>query len=106
MSTVIDASTEIPSIEDRIQTLTDLYNRLQGLRQIPTLLLKPPSGIELPAPLSNIRPEFQNLKEIGDLVQSEKIQEALRAARESEKKDKSELTPVFRRENRKRRCES
>ncbi len=104
MSTSIDTnSNEIPLIEDRIQTLTDLYNRLQALRQIPSLFLKPPAAIDLPAPLPTLRPEFHNLKEIGDVVQSEKVQEALRAARDSEQKDKSELTPHFRRENRKRR---
>lgn len=105
MSSSIDASTaETPSTEDRIQTLTDLYNRLQALRQIPTLLLKPgPSINELSAPSSTVRPEFQNLKDIRELLKSDKVQEALRTARESEKKDKSELTPDFRRENRKRR---
>lgn len=88
--------------EDRIQLLTDLYNRLDSLRQIPTTLLKPPAANDLPSPVP-LRSEFETLKVIGETVRSEKVQEALRAARDSEKGDKSDLSSNFRRENRKRR---
>ncbi|KIM92004.1 hypothetical protein PILCRDRAFT_108094 [Piloderma croceum F 1598] len=99
-----DVSVEISTLEDRIQALTDLYNRFQALRQIPSSLLKPPISNDLPSPLSSLRSEFNDLKEIGDRVRSEKVQEALRAARDSENADKNELSSHVRRENRKRRC--
>jgi len=99
-----DPSVEISTLEDRIQAVTDLYNRFQALRQIPSSLLKPPISNDLPSPLSSLRSEFNDLKEIGDRVRSEKVQEALRAARDSEKADRSELSSNVRRENRKRRC--
>ena len=102
MSNSHDTSTELSSLEDRIDTITDLYNRFQGLRQIPTLVLKPPSINDLPAP-SPLRSEFDRLKDIGEHVKSQKVQEALRAARDSEKTDKDELSASVRRENRKRR---
>jgi hypothetical protein len=99
-----NASVEISTLEDRIQAVTDLYNRFQTLRQIPSSLLKPPISNDLPSPLSSLRSEFNDLKEIGDRVRSEKVQEALRAARDSEKADKNELSSNVRRESRKRRC--
>jgi len=98
-----DTPAEISALEDRIQAVTDLYNRFQVLRQVPTSLLKPPISNDLPSPLSTLRSEFNDLKEIGERVRSEKVQEALRAARDSEKADKSELSSNVRRENRKRR---
>jgi hypothetical protein len=104
MSNAHDTSAELSLLEDQIQTITDLYNRFQTLRQVPTSLLKPPTSNNLPSPLSSLRPEFDDLKNIGERVRSEKIQEALRAARDSEKADRSELTSNVRRENRKRRC--
>ena len=92
MSNNVDAPA-IPSIEDHIQTLADLYNRLQVLRQIPSLLLKTPAT-NLPT-IPSLRPEFHNLKEIGDVVQSGKVQEALRAARDSEQKDMTRVDTPF-----------
>lgn len=103
MANVNESPNEIVTLEDRIQTLTDLYNRLQGLRQIPTHLLKPPAPTDLPSPLSALRTEFLDIKSIREDTLSGKVQEALRVANESEKKDKSELSSNFRRENRKRR---
>jgi hypothetical protein len=98
-----DTSAELSSLEDRIQTVTELYNRFQALRQVPTVLLKPPISHDLPNPLLSLRSEFDDLKEIGERVRSEKVQEALRTARDSEKADKNELSSNVRRENRKRR---
>lgn len=95
-------SENIRLFEDRIQLLTDLYNRLGSLRQIPITLLKPPAANDLPTP-APMRSEFGALKAIGETVRSERVQEALRVARESEKGDRSDLGSNFRRENRKRR---
>lgn len=103
MSGSHNTSTEISLLEERIQVVTDLQNRLQALRQAPTLLLKPYVSNDLPSPFSSLRAQFDDLKDIGELVRSEKVQEALRAARDSEKADKNELSSNVRRENRKRR---
>lgn len=90
-------------LEVQIQSLLDLQNRLQFIRQSPQSLLKAPFPHELP--LSNLSPakEFHVLKEFEETLCSDPVQEALRIASESEKADKSDLNPNGRRENRKRR---
>jgi hypothetical protein len=109
-----------PSTDDRIQTLTDFHIRLQSVRHIPSLLLRHPSGSSLsheseftspfdPADHDFTAPfhttptqDFRTLKTIADVLRSEKLQEALKAARESEEADKSELG-LFQRDSRKRK---
>ncbi|KAN0090988.1 hypothetical protein V8E55_004554 [Tylopilus felleus] len=107
-----------PSLQDRIQTLTDVYNRLQALRHVPTMLLRPsasPLG-DFPPPFDptidrefavtfNSTPthDFRALKDFVEVLCSDKVQEALRVARASEDADQSELGLSFRRENRKRK---
>jgi hypothetical protein len=109
-----------PSTDDRIQTLTDFHIRLQSVRHIPSLLLRHPSGSSLsheseftspfdPADHDFAAPfhttptqDFRTLKTIADVLRSEKLQEALKAARESEEADKSELG-LFQRDSRKRK---
>lgn len=118
--TTPNAVTPTPSLQDRIQTLTDVHNRLQTLRHVPTMLLRPPSTSPLadfPPPFDptidrefavtfNSTPahDFRALKDFLDVLSSDKVQEALRAARTSEDADQTELGLSFRRENRKRKC--
>jgi hypothetical protein len=47
-------------------------------------------------PMEPIREQFENLRQLGSNLTSEIVQEALKAARESEEKDKSELTLKYR----------
>jgi len=47
-------------------------------------------------PMEPIREQFENLRQLGNNLTSEVVQEALKAARESEEKDKSELTLKYR----------
>lgn len=47
-------------------------------------------------PMEPIREQFENLRQLGNSLTSEIVQEALKAARESEEKDKSELTLKYR----------
>ncbi|KDQ57739.1 hypothetical protein JAAARDRAFT_178157 [Jaapia argillacea MUCL 33604] len=97
-------STAVASLETKLQALTDLQSRLQALRQVPTALLRPPSTLgAFTSVSSSLRQQCQDLKDIAGVVTSEKVQEALKAARDSEKADKSGLTFNGRRENRKRR---
>ncbi|KAG0708322.1 hypothetical protein DFH29DRAFT_795229 [Suillus ampliporus] len=109
-----------PTTHDHIQTLTDFHIRLQSVRHIPSLLLRPPSGSSLshaPEFSSPFDPtdhdfavpfhttpaqDFRTLKTIADALRSEKIQEALKVARESEDSDKSDLG-LFQRDSRKRK---
>lgn len=108
-----------PSLQDRIQTLTDVHNRLQTLRHVPPMLLRPPSA----SPLADFPPpfdptidrefavtfsstpthDFRALKDFLGVLCCDKVQGALRAARASEDADQSELGLSFRRENRKRK---
>jgi hypothetical protein len=74
-------------------------SRLQNLRNVPPLLLKS----SLPFSSLSIRKDFQQLKELADTVRSDSVQDALLAAANSEKADKSDLTRNGRREIRKRR---
>lgn len=104
MNNLADATSGIMSLEERIETITDLYNRFQSLRQIPPALLRPPVTPDLSSSLVSLRPDISNLKEVGELIRSDKVQEALRVARASEKADKSELNSNSRRKCRKRRC--
>lgn len=105
-----------PSLQDRIQTLTDVHHRLQTLRHVPSMLLRPPLA-DFPPPFDpaidrefaatfNTTPghDFRALKEFLEVLCSDKVQDALRAARASEEGDHSELGLSFRRENRKRKC--
>ncbi|KAG8213787.1 hypothetical protein J3R82DRAFT_10499 [Butyriboletus roseoflavus] len=108
-----------PSLQERIQTLTDIHNRLQTLRHVPTVLLRPPSASPLadfPPPFDptidrefavtfNSTPshDFRALNDFLEVLRSDKVQEGLRAARASEDADQSELGLCFVRENRKRK---
>ena len=47
-------------------------------------------------PMEPIREQFENLRQLGNNLTSEVVQEALKVARESEEKDKSELTLKYR----------
>ncbi|KAJ2981137.1 hypothetical protein NUW54_g10911 [Trametes sanguinea] len=95
---------DLQTLRDHIQALTDLNNRLQALRHIPALLLRPPTaGVHaLPQP-SLLRHEFQELKEFAGAVRSEKVQDALKAARKSEGAEPKMLGFDVRRDNLKRR---
>ena len=93
----ISSSPEIPRLESQIQALTDLSTRLQQLRNVPAWLYKSPNSM---MPMDPIREQFENLRQLGNDLTSEVVQDALKAARESEK-DKSELTLKYRRDTNK-----
>ncbi|KAI0768657.1 hypothetical protein BD413DRAFT_605166 [Trametes elegans] len=92
------------TLQNHIQTLSDLNNRLQALRHIPALLLRPPATEVHALPqAARLRHEFQEVQEIAESVRSEHVQEALQAARKSEIADPTSLGSGLRRENLKRR---
>lgn len=87
------SSPEVAKLESQIQALSDLSTRLQQLRNVPAWLYKSPNSM---MPMEPIREQFENLRQLGNSLTSEIVQEALKAARESEEKDKSELTLKYR----------
>lgn len=104
------------ALKSKIELLNQSIKSIQQLRQIPPLLLKPP----LRKPLTPSRPippptqhlawqptnathHFEQFRGIYDQILSEPVQQALAAARDSEKADSSDLTVNARRETRKRR---
>lgn len=91
------SSPEISRLESQIQALTDVSTRLQQLRNVPAWLYKSPNSM---MPMDPIREQFENLRQLGNNLTSEVAQEALKAARESER-DKSELTLKYRRDTNK-----
>ena len=103
------ATSKATSLQAQIQLLTELHSRLHTLRQIPSLVLKPPTSTSADGlPLSphsqpSLRTEFEHVKEIGSIVRSESVQDALRAARDSFQADTKDLNFNVRQENRKRR---
>ncbi|KAG6378091.1 hypothetical protein JVT61DRAFT_13774 [Boletus reticuloceps] len=109
----------LPNLQDRIQTLADVHNRLQTLRHVPTMLLRPPSASSLADFPPSFDPamdrefgvtfnstpthDFRALKDFSEVLCSDKVQEALQAARASEDADHSELGSSFLRGDRKRK---
>ncbi|KAL0956079.1 hypothetical protein HGRIS_002248 [Hohenbuehelia grisea] len=83
-------------LEKHLQALNDLYNSIQFLRQIPMPILTPSEQI------ASTELRIQKQKEVSETLRSEPVQVALRAAKESEALDPSELSANPRRERRKR----
>lgn len=94
------SSPETSVLESQIQALADLSTRLQQLRNVPAWLYKSPNSM---MPMEPIREQFENLRQLGNNLASDLVQEALKSARESEK-DKSELTLKYRRDTNKAKC--
>lgn len=90
-------------LRTHIQTLTDLNNRLQAIRHIPAQLLRPPGSDPHKLESTLLTHGFKELATIAETVRSEKVQDALKAARKSELADPSNLGSNLRRENLKRR---
>src|SRR4051794_40302492 len=97
------------TLHSQIRTLTDLHSRIQSLRQIPIRLLRPPSPSQLPLhdPTSSLPASsslgLQDLKNITETIKSQVVQDALRAAKESQN-TRGIVASSGRREGRKRRC--
>lgn len=87
-------------LSSQIQTLSDLQSRLQSLRHIPRVLLRPPHiPAVIPSSAPNLRPQFQQLDDIVQLLRSSPTQLALRSANDRLLTDSSDLAPYSRREN-------
>jgi hypothetical protein len=92
---------DLETLQKQIPDLTEVYNKLQTLRQIPSSLLVS-TATDIPF-RGQPRSEFQRLKEIGESIRSFPIQEGLHRAQHSQRADAAEINANPRRENRKRR---
>ncbi|KAI0745119.1 hypothetical protein C8Q76DRAFT_606713 [Earliella scabrosa] len=101
--TSVTPASELTMLRTHIQTLTDLNNRLQAIRHIPAQLLRPPGSDPHKLESTLLTHGFKELATIAETVRSEKVQDALKAARKSELADPSNLGSNLRRENLKRR---
>jgi hypothetical protein len=102
------SDTVVENLKARLKSLNDVHAKVQSLRQIPFNVLQAPAlptavG-DLPPPPLSVRAEFLRIKEVADEIRSDSVQEALRAAKESEARDKTGIRPMSRRENMKRKC--
>ncbi|KAL1942717.1 hypothetical protein VTO73DRAFT_4957 [Trametes versicolor] len=95
---------DLQTLRNHIDTLTNLNSRLQTLRHFPALLMRPPAtASHMLPPTSVLEYEFKELKEIAQSVRSEQVQDALKAARKSEAAEPKLVGLDVRRENLKRR---
>lgn len=95
---------DLQTLRNHIDTLTNLNSRLQTLRHFPALLMRPPAtASHMLPPTSVLEYEFKELKEIAQSVRSEQVQDALKAARKSEASEPKVVGLDVRRENLKRR---
>ena len=105
------SSTELESLESKITLLTELTSRVESLRQNPAYL-RPTATAATSASIAAVVPElghaalirqgFEHIKEFADKVQSEPVQDVLKAAKEREAKDQSDLRAPRRRQHLKR----
>ncbi|KAI1796338.1 hypothetical protein LXA43DRAFT_879828 [Ganoderma leucocontextum] len=91
---------ELATLRTHILTLTELNNRLQAVRNIPAQLLRPPGSDPNSTLLTH---GYKELSAIAEAVRTDKVQDALQAARKSELADSSGLDANLRRETLKRR---
>lgn len=105
------SSTELEALESRITLLTELTSRVESLRQNPAYL-RPTAASASSASIAAVVPAlgqaalvrqgFEHIKEFADKVQSERVQDVLKAAKEREAKDQSDLRASRRRQHLKR----
>lgn len=113
-SAVEEPQSAISSVQSQMDVLTDLSKRLQALRQIPSSLLRSenPSGrnpvihVEFSTPLlkDTFRKSVEELRTVHATAMEEKVQEALQAAAESERRDGTEIRDTREKQSQKRRC--
>ena len=112
-SAVEDQQSAVSNIQSQIDVLTDLSKRLQALRQIPSGLLRSenPSGrnpvlhvvFSLPNLKDTFRKSVEELRTLHTAAMEEKVQEALRVAAESERRDGTEVKDASSREKQRKK---
>ncbi len=112
-SAVEDRQSAISNVQSQIDVLTDLSRRLQAVRQFPGGLLRSEhaSGENqvLQAPLSStLKGSFskytEDIRTLRVAVVEEKVQDVLRTAAESERRDITGVKDTREKETQKRQC--
>jgi len=101
----LSPQTTLSTLQSQIDTLTEFSTRLQTLRQLPPLLLRAgpssdPSAMSLAGAL---RRALQEVRGVQTELSGEKVQGALKAAAQSDWRDRAGVKSGVRRENHKRR---
>jgi hypothetical protein len=113
-SAVEDRQSAVSNVQSQIDVLTDLSKRLQALRRIPSDLLhsENPSGrnpvlhVVFTSPIlkDTFQKSVEELRTLHTAALEEKVQEALRVAAESERRDGTEIKDSCEKQNKIRRC--
>ena len=109
-SPVEDSRSAVEDVQSQIDLLAALSKRLQTLRQLPSGVLRSElvSGANQVIPTPTLKDIFaksaEDLRTVHVAAMEEKVQDALRAAAESERRDGTEIKDARERENQQRRC--
>ncbi|KAJ3545462.1 hypothetical protein NM688_g5624 [Phlebia brevispora] len=100
-------SSEMHVLEERINLLTDLSARVEKLRHAPAVLRLPSksslaTNVLATPPATLLREGFEQLKDLSERLKSESTQNALKAAKDSEANDSTNLALGNKRRNLKR----
>ena len=107
-----DLQSAISNGQSQIDLLADLCKRLQTLRQLPSgvlrseLVLAPNQVLQMLTLKDIFGKSAEDLRTLHAAAMEGKVQDALRAAAESERRDGSEIKDARERDNQKRRCVS
>ncbi|KAF8647064.1 hypothetical protein AX16_006899 [Volvariella volvacea WC 439] len=94
---------KLEALQAQVDLLTNLYNQVKRLRQLPVVLLHPPINDPLSPPATRFQDEYEQFTKIGETIRSEPVQAALRSAKDSLNADGTDLNTNLRRDLRKRR---
>ena len=109
-SSIEDRQSAVSNVQSQIDTLGDLSRRLQTLRQLPGGVLRSdlvsgPNQVLQTLPLKDIfGKSSEDLRILHGAAVEGKVQDALRAAAESEQRDGKDIRDSRERESQKRRC--
>ena len=109
-SSIEDRQSAVSNVQSQIDTLGDLSRRLQTLRQLPGGVLRSdlvsgPNQVLQTLPLKDIfGKSSEDLRILHGAAVEGKVQDALRAAAESEQRDGNDIRDSRERESQKRRC--
>ena len=104
-SSIEDRESAVSNVQSQIDLLADLCKRLQTLRQLPGGVLRS----ELVSPPNQVLKDIfgksaEDLRTLHAAAIEGKVQDALRAAAESERRDGTDIKEFCERESQKKRC--
>jgi hypothetical protein len=109
-SSIEDRQLAVSNVQSQMDLLADLSKRLQTLRQLPggvlrSELVSGPNQVLQTLPLKDIfGKSAEDLRTLHTAAIEEKVQDALRAAVESERRDGTDIKEFSERESQKKRC--